>query len=93
MVEDDSLGIRRTMNTYTYIIGTMEDFDSLDALINWFEADKKHEGSVWRNAQSFEFDAPAGCDEDTIMMIGRGMAFSENWCLDDTVSCFIKGTV
>jgi hypothetical protein len=81
------------MKAFTFIIGTMDDFDSMDALLDWFEADKKHEGSIHRNAQYFEFDAPESCDQETVTMIGRGLAFSSDWCLDDTYSCVIEGTL
>ena len=81
------------MKTYTFIIGSTDDFKSMEDLLDWFEAEKKHEGSLWRNAQYFEFDAPEGCDQDTIVMIGRGEAFSANWSMDDTFSCVIEGTV
>tara|TARA_B100000700_G_scaffold49271_1_gene52093 strand:+ start:951 stop:1259 length:309 start_codon:yes stop_codon:yes gene_type:complete len=81
------------MKTYTFLIGAMDDFESLDELIAWCETDKKKEGAVWRNAQYFEFDVPEECDQDTVVMIGRGEAFSANWCMDDTFSCVIHGTL
>ena len=81
------------MKTYTFIIGSTDDFEGMEDLLDWFEAEKKHEGSVHRNAQYFEFDAPEECDLDTVVMIGRGEAFSSNWCMDDTFSTCIHGTV
>ena len=79
------------MKTYTFLIGTTDDFESLDALIDWAEAEVKHEGSIHRNAQYWEFDCPADCSEELVTMIGRGYAFSSNWCMDDTFSTMIRG--
>ena len=73
-------------NTYTFVIGTTDDFESIDALLY-------HIGQAPLNYSTFEFVAPAGLDEDVVTMIGRGMAFSEDWCMDDTVSWVVKGVV
>ncbi len=81
------------MKIYTFIIGTTDDFDSIDELLDWVEADKKYEGSIHRNAQYWEFDCPADCSEELVTMIGRGYAFSSDWCMDDTYSCVIEGSL
>jgi hypothetical protein len=57
-------------NTYTFIIGTMDDFDSVDDLIDYVEINA-HTGD--RNYSVFEFDEPADLPEDTLTLIGRGI--------------------
>lgn len=79
------------MKTYTFIIGTMDDFESMDELISHFES-SSFPNSIC-NCSSFEFEAPAECGEDTVTMIGRGYAFSNHWSLDDTFSCVVSGEV
>ena len=83
-------------NTFTFVIGTTDDFESIDALL--YHIGQVSLNNVAKdvpplNYSTFEFDAPAGLDEDVVTMIGRGMAFSEDWCMDDTVSCVVKGVV
>ena len=40
---------------------------------------------------TFPSEAPADCDEKTVTMIGRGIAFSNDWCMDDTYSFLVHG--
>lgn len=77
------------MKTYTFLIGTMDDFESVDELLNHFE-NSSYPNSIC-NCSAFEFEAPESCDQDTVVMIGRGIAFSNDWCMDDTFSCLIHG--
>ena len=79
------------MKTYTFLIGTTDDFESIDELINHFE-NSSYPNSIC-NCSAFEFEAPESCDQDTVTMIGRGIAFSNDWCMDDTLSCVIEGTL
>jgi len=79
------------MKTFTFVIGSMDDFESIDELMDWAEAEAKHEGSISRNAQYWEFDCPEDCSEELVTMIGRGYAFSSDWCEDHTFSFFVKG--
>lgn len=78
------------MKTYTFLIGTTDDFESLDELIGYVEANHD-EG--FQNYSLFEFEAPESCDQETVTMIGRGIAFSNDWAMDDTFSCVIEGTL
>tara|TARA_R110002073_G_scaffold101152_1_gene229953 strand:- start:235 stop:492 length:258 start_codon:yes stop_codon:yes gene_type:complete len=80
------------MKTYTFIIGTMDDFETVGDLIKYVEY-KPTEDSSAANYSIFEFDAPVECDEDTVVMIGRGYAFSNDWSMDDTFSCVIEGAI
>ena len=76
------------MKTYTFIIGTTDDFESMDELIEHFE---EGGGTYIVNCASYEFEAPADCDEETVTMIGRGIAFSNDWSMDGTYSCLVDG--
>ncbi len=77
------------MKTYTFLIGTTDDFESMDEMLEHFEG-SDYPGSIC-NCSAFEFEAPVGLDQDTVTMIGRGIAFSNDWCMDDTFSCVIDG--
>jgi len=87
------------VKTYTFLIGTHDDFETLDELLNWFEngtVSANGWGAVGRttpNASAFEFEAPAGLDRDLLVYIGRGIAFSNDWCMDDTFSTMIEGSL
>ena len=83
-------------NMYTFIIGSADDFDSIDTLL--YHVGQASINNVAKdvpplNYSTFEFEVPAECDQDTVIMIGRGMAFSNDWCMDDTFSACIHGTV
>ena len=77
------------MKTYTFLIGTTDDFESIEELIEHFE-ESNYPSSIC-NCASYEFEAPADCDEDTVTMIGRGIAFSNDWSMDDTYSFLVHG--
>jgi len=74
--------------TYTFIIGTMDDFESVEDLIDYVESERMGGGL---NYACHEFEAPEECDEETATLIGRGIAFSDNWSMDDTVSFLVTG--
>jgi hypothetical protein len=76
------------MKTYTFIIGSMDDFESLDHLIDYVEANKD---KGFQNYSCFEFDCPADCSEELVISIGRGYAFSNDWCMDHTLSFLVHG--
>lgn len=78
------------MKTYTFLIGTTDDFESMDELIEHFE---EGGGTHICNCAAYVFEAPESCDQNTVTMIGRGIAFSSDWCMDDTYSCVIDGLV
>ena len=77
------------MKTYTFLIGTTDDFESIDELIEHFE-NSSYPSSIC-NCSAFEFEAPESCDQETVTLIGRGIAFSNDWCMDDTYSCLVQG--
>ena len=77
--------------TFTFVIGSMDDFESIEELIDYVEANGD---KGFQNYSVFGFDVPAdACDHETVTLIGRGYAFSNSWCMDDTFSCVIEGTV
>ena len=79
------------MKTYTFLIGTMDDFESIEELMEHFEC-SDYPDSIC-NCASYEFDAPKECDLSTVQLIGYGLAFENGWCMDGTFSFFIEGTL
>ena len=80
------------MKTFTFVIGTMDDFENVDALQDWAEeaaSGNEPDG----NAQYWEFDCPDNCSAELVMAIGRGFAFSNDWCADGTISFFVNGAL
>ena len=76
------------MKTYTFIIGSTDDFETWEALRDYAEKEG-FDGGL--NYSIFEFDCPADCSEEIVTMMGRGYAFSSDWCMDDTFSFVIQG--
>ena len=79
------------MRKFTFIIGSTDDFETLEDLKNTY-----FNGSVsQRNMSVFTFDVPdVGTDSLTVRdiatYIGRGLAFSNDWCMDDTISTLME---
>lgn len=78
------------MKVYTFIIGSTDDFEHIGELDDYVE---RHGFNGSRNYSIFEFEAPESCDHSAVTMIGRGIAFSNDWCMDDTYSFLIEGTL
>lgn len=78
------------MKVYTFVIGSMDDFEHAGELDEYVE---EHGFSGTRNYSIFEFDCPAECSEEIVTMIGRGYAFSNDWGPDHTISFLIHGTI
>lgn len=79
------------MKTYTFIIGSSDDFESIEGLMDFAEADASGLTSEFRNYSSYEFAVPANLTEEDVTMIGRGFAFSNDWSMDDSFSFMIEG--
>ena len=86
------------MKTYTFVIGSADDFESIEDLIDC--ADQHHtQDAHWDgvnaglNYSIHEFEAPDGSDEETATLIGRGIAFSNDWCMDHTFSFVVHGSL
>jgi hypothetical protein len=76
------------MKVYTFVIGSMDDFEGVEDLMDYAEQEG-FAGSL--NYSIFEFDCPADCSEEIITMMGRGYAFSSDWCMDGTYSFLVEG--
>ena len=80
------------MRTFVYLIGSMDDIESLEHLQNAYD-----NGSLGNyNASVYRFQLRADCGTDTMTVrdiatyIGRGLAFSSDWYADDTISTLIE---
>jgi hypothetical protein len=78
------------MKTYTFIIGSMDDFEGIEDLIDYVDQEGR-DGSL--NYSCHEFEVHAECDEETVTLIGRGIAFSNDWCMDHTLSFLVTGAL
>lgn len=81
------------MRKFTYIIGSMDDFDGVEALT--FAYFNEPDQFAELNASVFIFDVPeVGTNSLTVRdiatYIGRGLAFSNDWCMDGTVSTLLE---
>ena len=79
------------MRTFIYVIGSTDDFESLEDLQNTYF----NGGVTERNMSVFTFDVPeVGTNSLTVRdiatYIGRGLAFSNDWCMDGTVSTLLE---
>jgi hypothetical protein len=80
------------MRKFIYLIGTTDDFESLEDLKNtYFNGDTDRNMSVFP-VEISEACKVAGYDtlEEIATMIGRAEAFSNNWCMDDTLSTLLE---
>ena len=79
------------MRKFIFLIGSTDDFETLEDLRNTY-----FNGSVTqRNMSVFTFDVPdVGTSSLTVRdiatYIGRGLAFSNDWCMDGTLSCLLE---
>jgi len=81
-----------SLQSYTYIIGSADDFNSLEKLLEAY-----NDGTLREyNASVFKYAAPTGdvgnmSGFEIANLIGYGMAFESGWCMDDTVSYLMVG--
>lgn len=79
------------MRKFTFLIGSTDDFETLEDLQNTY-----FNGSVaQRNMSVFTFEVPdTGTNSLTVRdiatYIGRGLAFSNDWGMDGTVSTLME---
>ena len=80
------------MRKFIYLIGTTDDFESLEDLTNAY-----FNGDTDRNMSVFPVEISEACKvvgyeriEDIATMIGRAEAFCEDWCMDGTLSCLLE---
>jgi hypothetical protein len=79
------------MRKFIFLIGTTDDFASLEDLKNTYF----NGGVTDRNMSVFTFDVPTvGTNSLTVhdiaTYIGRGLAFSSDWCMDGTLSTLLE---
>ena len=79
------------MRKFIFLIGSTDDFETLEDLRNTYF----NGGVTERNMSVFTFDVPdVGTNSLTVRdiatYIGRGLAFSNDWCMDDTVSTLME---
>ena len=79
------------MRKFIFLIGTTDDFESLEDLQNTYF----NGGVTERNMSVFTFDVPeVGTSSLTVRdiatYIGRGLAFSNDWCMDGTLSTLLE---
>ena len=79
------------MRKFIFLIGSTDDFETLEDLQNTYF----NGGVTERNMSVFTFDVPdVGTNSLTVRdiatYIGRGLAFSNDWCMDDTVSVLLE---
>jgi hypothetical protein len=77
------------MRKFIFLIGSTDDFESLEALTNaYFELGDRirNEG----NASYYEFSLPENHDRGIALLVGRGIAFTNDWCMDGTFSTLLE---
>ena len=79
----------KQFKTYTFVIGTTDDFDTLDDLVDGVEKG----GDTQLNYSTHEFVVPDGLDDELITYVGRGLAFTNDWAMDDTFSFVVDGAL
>ena len=81
------------MRKFIYLIGSTDDFESLEDLKNTYF----NGGPYRRNMSVFEVELSEACRvsgydslPEIATMIGRAEAFTNNWCEDGTLSTLLE---
>lgn len=78
------------MRKFTYIIGSTDDFESIEDLTSVYL--NKPDRFAELNASAFGFELPEEAARAGVaLLVGRGRAFEHGWCMDDTVSTLLEG--
>jgi hypothetical protein len=83
------------MRKFIFLIGSMDDFESIEDLKACYFSGDHHFGDYNASVFPVEIDPATritGYDtiEEIATMIGRAEAFSNSWCMDDTLSCLLE---
>ena len=81
------------MRKFIYLIGSTDDFESLEDLKNTYF----NGGDTDRNMSVITVELDLSCRvsgldtiEDVAILIARGIAFTNDWCMDGTFSCLLE---
>jgi len=81
------------MRHFIYLIGSMDDFESLEQLKNTYF----NGNDTYRNMSVFPVSLSEACQvegyntlEEIATQLGRGEAMGGGWCLDDTLSILLE---
>ena len=77
------------MRKFIYLIGSTDDFESLEEFKNAYFNAGDARSSRW-TPSVFEFDLPMNCSNEIAVRVGRGLAFETGWCMDDTLSTLLE---
>lgn len=86
------------MEDYIYLIGSIDDFSSSEELLKSYLQGtiNRHNASVFKyTLPNIDAEAAAAMSfdpYDIACLVGRGMAFENDWCEADTVSYFSKAS-
>jgi len=81
------------MRHFVYLIGTADDFESIEDLQNtYFNGMKTPRNMSVYPVSLSEATKVQGYDtlQEVATMIGRGEAMTNDWCLDDTLSILLE---
>lgn len=85
------------MRNFIYLIGTMDDFESIEDLKQEYFNDHTAGRLARRNMSIFPVSLSEACVvtgysslTEIAEMIGRGEAMTADWCLDDTLSVLLE---
>ena len=81
------------MRKFIYLIGSTDDFESLEDLKNTYF----NGNNTYRNMSVFEVELSEACRvsgydslPEIATLIGRAEAFTHNWCEDGTLSTLLE---
>lgn len=77
------------MKTYTFVIGSRDDFESLTELMEYAS---EHLGSGDKDYSIQTFKVEKGCSPETVQLVAYGLAFQDYLTIDETYSFYIEGT-
>lgn len=73
---------------FVLVIGSMDTFSTEDELMSYYYDPEKDVSEDFVNASIYKISGEYG--DDTARLILFGMAFSDDWCADGTISYFFK---
>ena len=85
------------MKNFIYLIGTMDDFESIEDLKQEYFKDPSGSAPDRRNMSIYPVSLDESCRvkgytdlEDLATIIARGEAMTNDWCLDGTFSVLLE---